>query len=119
VQRAAILGAYIEDFETRWIKGEQFDSSEYLSAINAQRRVLATIGLERRARDITDSTAVSIARQLAAVAQDSSAGDAWPSGRMGDLELARRIAFLLEKGAREADAAKAKNGAGPAPVVAG
>jgi hypothetical protein len=119
VQRAAILGAYIEHFEASWIKGEQFDSSEYLSAINAQRRVLATVGLERRARDVTDGTAVSIARQLAAVAQDSSAGGAWPSERMSDLEIARRLAFILEKGAREADAAKAKNEAGPAPVVAG
>jgi hypothetical protein len=31
------------------------DVAEHLAAINAQRRVLATIGLERRARDVTPS----------------------------------------------------------------
>jgi hypothetical protein len=52
VQRAAVLGAFIEDCEARWIAGEQFETSEYLAAINAQRRVLATIGLERRAKTV-------------------------------------------------------------------
>jgi hypothetical protein len=54
-QRAAVLGALLEDYEVRWAAGEPFDLNAYLAGINAQRRVLATLGLERRARDITPS----------------------------------------------------------------
>jgi hypothetical protein len=61
VQRAAILGAYVEDFEARWIAGEEIDAAAYLAAINSQRRVLATIGLQRRARNITPSVAEYVA----------------------------------------------------------
>lgn len=53
VQRAAILGAVAEDSEARWMAGEPIDSAAYLATINAQRRVLATLGLGRRSRDIT------------------------------------------------------------------
>jgi hypothetical protein len=63
VQRGAVLGAFIEDCEARWITGESVEVNEYLAAINAQRRVLATIGLERRQRDVTPSLA-DIARQI-------------------------------------------------------
>jgi hypothetical protein len=55
VQRAAVLGAIIESQEAAWLSGQQVDVAEHLAAINAQRRVLATIGLERRARDVTPS----------------------------------------------------------------
>lgn len=54
VQRAAILGALIEDFEARWLGGQQIDVAELLMAVNCQRRVLATLGLERKARDVLD-----------------------------------------------------------------
>ena len=50
VQRAAVLGTFIESCEARWLSGEPVDFGEYLAAINSQRRVLATIGLERRQR---------------------------------------------------------------------
>lgn len=49
-RRAAVLGALLEDAEARWAGGEEFDLSEYLPAANAHRRILATLGLERRAR---------------------------------------------------------------------
>jgi hypothetical protein len=48
VQRAGVLGAFIEDSETRWLNGEGVDFNNVLAAINAQRRILATLGLERR-----------------------------------------------------------------------
>jgi hypothetical protein len=51
IQRAGVLGAFIEDSEVRWACGEPIDVGEYLAAINAQRRVLVTLGLERKARD--------------------------------------------------------------------
>lgn len=56
VQRAAVLGTFIENCEAQWLAGETVELSDYLAAINSQRRVLATIGLERRARDITGPT---------------------------------------------------------------
>jgi hypothetical protein len=55
VQRAAVCGAIIADFEARWVAGEPIPLNEYLAAVNVQRRVLATLGLERRSRDVTPS----------------------------------------------------------------
>src|SRR5262245_38505089 len=51
VQRAGLLGAYLEDCEARWLGGDDVDLSTYLTACDRQRRVLTTLGLERRARD--------------------------------------------------------------------
>lgn len=53
VQRAAVLGTFIESCEATWLAGDETDLGEYLAAINAQRRVLATIGLDRRAKDVS------------------------------------------------------------------
>lgn len=53
VQRAALLGAYIEDCEARWVAGDSIDVTEWLAACNTQKRILQTLGLERRARDVT------------------------------------------------------------------
>ena len=66
VQRAAILGAYLEDIEFKWASGEEIPFAEYLVAVNAQRRVLATIGLERRSRDVTPSLADYLANKARA-----------------------------------------------------
>jgi hypothetical protein len=74
VQRAAVLGTYIESCEAQWLAGEAVELADYLAAINAQRRVLATIGLERRARDITPDLGSYIARKTA------EASAAAPSG---------------------------------------
>jgi hypothetical protein len=52
VQRAAVLGAYIESHEVRWLNGETVDLADYLAACNTQRRILATVGLQRRTKDI-------------------------------------------------------------------
>src|SRR5260370_31160896 len=53
IQRAAVLAAQLEDFETRWCLGEVVELPDYLQAINVQRRLLATLGLERRPRDVS------------------------------------------------------------------
>jgi len=52
VQRAAVLGTFIENCEVRWLAGEQVELGDYLASVNAQRRVLATIGIERRPREV-------------------------------------------------------------------
>jgi hypothetical protein len=53
VTRAAMTGAIVADFEARWVAGQPVPLADYLSAVNVQRRVLATLGLQRRARDVT------------------------------------------------------------------
>ncbi len=52
-QRAGVLGAIAEDREARWIAGEQFDPVTYCTIVNAQRRVLETLGIKRQPRDVT------------------------------------------------------------------
>lgn len=52
-RRAAVLGALIESFEVEWLAGGAIALPDYLAAVNAQRRVLTTVGLERRSRDVT------------------------------------------------------------------
>jgi hypothetical protein len=53
IQHAALLGAYIEDAETRWLRHEQVELSDFLHAINSQRRLLTVLGLSRVPRDVT------------------------------------------------------------------
>jgi len=53
VTRAAVLGALIQHSEVRMLAGKKVDFSDYLAAVNVQRRVLATLGLDRKLRDVT------------------------------------------------------------------
>jgi hypothetical protein len=55
VQRGALLAVALEDFEIRFACGQAIEFGDYLLGVNTQRRVLATLGLERRARDVTPS----------------------------------------------------------------
>src|SRR6476620_5012186 len=76
VQRAAVLGTYIENCEAMWLAGETVELGDYLAAINSQRRVLATIGLERRTRDVSElSLSDYLARTDSEMTQDSSDDD--------------------------------------------
>jgi hypothetical protein len=52
VQRAAVLGTFVESCEAQWLAGQEVALGDYLSAINSQRRVLTTIGLSRVPRDV-------------------------------------------------------------------
>jgi hypothetical protein len=52
VMRAGVLGALIENFEAQWLAGERIELSEYLAAVNCQRRLLECVGLRRRPRDV-------------------------------------------------------------------
>jgi hypothetical protein len=53
IQRAAILGAMIESNEAAWLGGDAVDLSSYFVALNTQRRILVTLGLDRRCRDVS------------------------------------------------------------------
>ncbi len=53
VTRAVLSGAMLEHVEAQWLDGVQIDYVAYASLVNVQRRLLATLGLQRRARDVT------------------------------------------------------------------
>jgi hypothetical protein len=55
IKRAALTGAMLEDMAARWLLGEAVDPALYATLSNAERRLLETVGLKRRARDITPS----------------------------------------------------------------
>jgi hypothetical protein len=66
-RRASILGAVLEDAETRWIAGEPFDAALYSSLVNCQRRVFEVLGIKRQPRDVSPSLE-AYTRQLDVVA---------------------------------------------------
>ena len=49
-RRAAILGAVLESAEVAWVGGQAFDLNQYLATVNCYRRLVNTLGLERRTR---------------------------------------------------------------------
>ena len=80
VQHACVLSAMIESDETAWMAGKPVDVSVLLAAINAQRRVLSTLGLERRARSVNaksldDILAEMNAEKAAATTIESEAAE--------------------------------------------
>ncbi|ESZ31009.1 hypothetical protein X733_22525 [Mesorhizobium sp. L2C067A000] len=54
IDNVAVLGAMLKDSAASYITGEEVDIIEFMALTNAQRRLLADLGLERRAlKDIT------------------------------------------------------------------
>lgn len=54
VESAAVMGAMLTDCAARYLTGKPIDLAEYTTLANAQRRLLADLGLERQARDVTN-----------------------------------------------------------------
>ncbi len=54
-RRAATLAVWCEQVESEMANGKGINIGEFTTATNALRRLLADIGLERRAKDITPS----------------------------------------------------------------
>jgi hypothetical protein len=52
IQNAAMLAAIIESSASAWLSGDPVDLPSYYAALNSQRRLLLTLGLERRAKDV-------------------------------------------------------------------
>lgn len=99
VTRAALVGAIVSDFETRWVTGESVRLSDYLSACNVQRRILATLGLKRQAKTV-GSTLGDRQREF--------------HERQRQLEREKRAAAAAEAAA----AARAKNAPAGSPLAA-
>lgn len=67
IKRAALSGVVCEDLECKWLEGAKIDVSDYALLANAQRRLLATVGLERRAKDVSPEADRLTARFLSAL----------------------------------------------------
>jgi hypothetical protein len=75
-QRAALLAAIVEDFETRWLAGEAVDLSSHLSPVGVQRRVLLSLGLHRQPRDVTPGLGDCLADRPTEPPEPADDGDA-------------------------------------------
>ncbi len=53
VENTAVLGAMLRDTAAAYLSGEEVDRNEYMALTNAQRRLLADLGLERRTKNVT------------------------------------------------------------------
>ena len=54
-RRAASLSVQAELIEARLVRGEQVETEDYVRLVNALTRTLTTVGLKRRAVDVTPS----------------------------------------------------------------
>ncbi|RWB77489.1 MAG: hypothetical protein EOQ50_05375 [Mesorhizobium sp.] len=70
IDNVACLGAMLKDAAASYIAGEPIDINEFMALTNAQRRLLADLGLERRAlKDITPSFRDYVASNYAGAAK--------------------------------------------------
>lgn len=53
IRRAAALGVWCEQAEADQAQGKELDVAAYTTATNTLRRLMADLGLERKARDVT------------------------------------------------------------------
>lgn len=60
-RRAATLAVWCESAEAGFARGEDLDIQAFTTAANALRRLLADLGLERRAKDVTPSLSAYLA----------------------------------------------------------
>jgi hypothetical protein len=65
VQRAALLGVLAEDLESRWLLGQSIDAGTLCAIGNAQRRLLETVGIRRRPKDVTPRLSTYLANTTA------------------------------------------------------
>lgn len=63
IRRAACLAIQCERAETSMAGGDDLDLQNYVTASNALRRIVATLGLQRRARDVTPSLSEYLAKR--------------------------------------------------------
>ena len=65
IRRVAALSVWCEQAEAGQAQGADLDVAAYTTATNAQRRLLADLGLERRARDVTPDLPTYLERKRA------------------------------------------------------
>ncbi|MBB3288757.1 MULTISPECIES: hypothetical protein [unclassified Rhizobium] len=68
-RRATTIAVWCEAQEALLANGNEFDISEFTTATNALRRLLADIGLERKAKDITPTLEKYLSQQYSEAAE--------------------------------------------------
>ena len=71
IESAAVTSAMVADMGSRWLAGEQIDLGLFTTLCNSQRRLLESVGLEFRAKDITPSID-QIAEEIEATKNDKN-----------------------------------------------
>jgi hypothetical protein len=66
IRRAAVITVLLESQEASWLAGTGIDVAVYGTLVNSLNRLLVTIGLERRSRDVTPRLADYIASKAGA-----------------------------------------------------
>ena len=61
IENAAVMGAVVQDMGAKWISGEQIDLNLYSTLSNTRRRLLESVGLDFKARDVTPTLAEYLA----------------------------------------------------------
>ncbi|WP_299642797.1 hypothetical protein [Devosia sp.] len=61
-RRAATLAVWCEGTEAEMANGQSLDIATYTTAINALRRLLSDLGLERRAKELTPTLRTYLAQ---------------------------------------------------------
>lgn len=74
--RAVVATAMLEDMEALWLSGRPVDVAAYGTLTNVAARLLRTIGLQRRPRDVTPDLAAYVASR--ATADPAPQPDAMP-----------------------------------------
>lgn len=64
VVRAAVTTAMLEHIEATWLSGGEMDVGAYTALVNVHRRLLTTVGLQRRPRDVTPDLAAYVASKV-------------------------------------------------------
>lgn len=62
IRSAATLATWCEERAAELVSGKEIDVAKFTTSCNTLRRLLGDIGLERRAKDITDGLRASILR---------------------------------------------------------
>jgi riboflavin synthase alpha subunit len=64
-EQASVLRVMAEHQAASWLSGEDVDVNGYCTTVNATRRVLCDLGLERRQADVSDLASYLSARRAA------------------------------------------------------
>jgi hypothetical protein len=75
IHHVAVLGASLGDLAAQYLSGEDVDMTRYATLANAQRRLLADLGLERRAIDVQQHLSTYLAAKRGQPSNDIQQDD--------------------------------------------
>jgi len=64
IENAAVLGAVIEEMGAAWLSGQPVDLVLYSTLSNTRKRLLESVGLDFKAKDVTPSVSEYLAQKI-------------------------------------------------------